>query len=211
MTDKAQLEYEDNLLRRAKLQRRSLILTGLFAFAWSFLILNEVVYYGVRSLVENFMHDAFFGLIIALLLTFVLGVSAIIGSWIARLSFIRFHRYYLILGMPCLLMLSLIFLSLLDKMYPERVYTRHTNKVLPEGIEITNFYLTRFDFDGGSHFELKGDEDSIRKLLSENGLDHQGPNGVSEEQFTFGMEPDMFCQIKVNWDIGEVELEYHDY
>ena len=202
-------EHEISFQKRAKRQRRWLIVGALWVLAWASLFGNALLHYNVWPHYPIW-HRAVFDLIVS---PFALGMffmpAALIGRALGSIPKLRPIRYPLILGLPVLVGLGMQVPTVLDRIQPERRFERLAGVAFPAEAVLLDYRSISAGIDYSVEFEFRASEEVLRLLVDDLDWGEGSPRGSSEE-FHSDEDHGNFSKLTVDWSRGVAVFEYID-
>ncbi len=200
---------EGSIEKRARRQRRAMILGALWVLAWASLFGNALLRYNEWPHYPVW-HRAVFDLVISLfaMVMFFLPV-ALLGRALGSIPKLRPARYPLVLGLPVLLGVAMQIPTALDRIQPERRFERLAGVPFPGDAVMLDYRSISAGIDYAVEFEFSAPEESLRHLVED--LDW-GEGDVSGATEVFQSEHDFggFARLTIDWSRSIAVFEYVD-
>lgn len=202
-------EFEARARKRAKRQRRWLILGALWVLAWASLFGNSLLLYNVWPYYPVW-HRAVFDLVVS---PFAMGMfflpAALVGRALGSIPKLRGVRDLLILGLPVLVAVGMQIPALLDRIQPERRFERLAGVAFPAEAVMLDYRSISAGIDFSVEFEFRAPDEVLRQLADD--LEWgPGDRSGSTEVFQLDHEHGGFSKLTINWMSGVAVFEYVD-
>lgn len=202
-------DLAEMLQKRAKRQRRWLIVGALWVLVWASLFGNDLLRYNVWPY-HPIWYCAVFDLIVspfALAMFFM--PAALIGRALGSVPKLRPARYPLILGLPVLLALGMQVPTALDRIQPERRFERLAGVAFPAEAVLLDYRSISAGMDYAVEFEFRASDDVLEQLADD--LDWGPGNRTgSIEVLQPEQESGDFRKLTIDWSLGSAVFEYVD-
>lgn len=195
--------------KRARCQRRWMILGALWVLAWASLFGNALLMYNVWPYYPVWQRAVFDLVISPFALALFFLPAALVGRALGSIPKLRRFRYALVLGFPLFLAVVIQIPTALDRIQPERRFEDLAGVPFPAEATLLDYRSMSAGIDFSAEFEFRAPEDSLRQLAEDLGWG-PGTRTGSSEIFQLHRDTGGISKLTIDWSRGTAVFEYVD-
>ena len=206
--------FEEALIKRARRQRRWLIVGALWVMTWGTMILGDLIRYTEWQ--QSIPFSAIFSLITSpfLLGLFILPIATI-GRFIGNIHRLSPYRYHLTLGLPAIACFAVLVPSILSRVQPQRRFEAVTEVQFPSDAQVIDYTSTQYGLDSSFTLKFVAPEASLIRLLKETEcVPADTPNSTivsTSKEYDIPYDMGALLKLKIDWPSSTAHFGFFAY
>ena len=185
-------EHESPLRKRARRQRRGMILLALWIFTWMTLLGEGAIRYtNFNEVIKGY---AIFTLITSVPFLSIVGGAAWFGRWVGGFKWFRPYKYWIAFVPPLIISLVVLIPPLVTRLDPSRRFEALTGMELPAGASVVGYESLRQGIDSSVLFNIDGPAEAKARIEK-----HLEPIAGDQSGVWIGCETDKSGTLVVSY------------